>query len=153
VALSGCSVHCHLVQSGSIQMPNLERYFDEIDLARIRRVKELSDIKVRFTTYAGPDPSNISSRAAIVLTYASWEGFYNECAFVYVRFLKELGKRVRETDWMLLLGTFKSEFDALRDKYHSDAARIQFVGNLQLLIECNFEDFDSGVIAANTRSP
>jgi hypothetical protein len=131
-------------------MPDVDSYFDEIDVARMRRAKELSEIKFKFTTPAGPDPSNISSRAVIVLTYASWEGFYNECARVYVRFLKELGKRVRETDWMLLLGAFKADFDSLRDRHHSDSARMEFVVNLQTLLECNFDKFDGSVIAARS---
>ena len=131
-------------------MPDLDVYFDEIDAARTRRARELSEIKFRFTTSVGPDPSNISSRAVIVLTYASWEGFYNDCVTVYVRFLKELGKRVRETDWMLLLGAFKADFDSLRDRHHSDVARMEFVVNLQSLLECGFDKFDGSVITARS---
>jgi RiboL-PSP-HEPN len=67
-------------------MPDIDKYFDEIDAARTRRAKELSEIKLRFTSNLDPDPSNINSRAVIVLTYASWEGFYNECIRAYVRF-------------------------------------------------------------------
>jgi MAE_28990/MAE_18760-like HEPN len=131
-------------------MPNVDSYFDEIDAARTRRARELSEIKLRFTAPVGPDPSNISSRAVIVLTYASWEGFYNECVDVYVRFLRDLGKRVRETDWMLLLGAFKAGFDSLRDRHHSDMARIEFVVSLQSLLDCGFDKFDDSVITARS---
>jgi hypothetical protein len=43
-------------------MPDLELYYDEIDAARVRRARELSDIKFRFTSSPEPDPSNINSK-------------------------------------------------------------------------------------------
>jgi MAE_28990/MAE_18760-like HEPN len=92
-------------------MPDVEKYYDEIDAARARRARELSDIKLMFTTKAGPDPTNINSRAVIVLTYASWEGFYNECVRAYISFLKERGGKVRDMDWMLLVGAFRADFN------------------------------------------
>lgn len=49
-------------------MPDLERYYNEIDAARARRARELSEIKFRFADVPAPDPSNIASKAAIVLT-------------------------------------------------------------------------------------
>src|SRR5208282_6399087 len=99
-------------------MPEIDLYFDAIDAARIRRVKELSEIKRRFGSDHTTDPSGVSSKAAVVLTYANWEGFYNECLQTYMEFLRERGKKVRETDWMLLVCAFHREFESLRDKNH-----------------------------------
>jgi len=131
-------------------MPDLDVYLDEIDVARSRRARELSEIKFRFTSHSGPDPSNINSQSVIVLTYASWEGFYNECVAAYVRFLKEKGGKVRETDWMLLLAVFKPDLDSLWDKNHADDARYEFVKNMKERLECGYEQIYSGVLA--TRS-
>jgi hypothetical protein len=131
-------------------MLDADTYLDEIDTARVRRARELSEIKFRFTTSGSADLSYVGSRAAIVLTYASWEGFYNECVQIYVRFLRDLGRKVRDTDWMLLLGAFHADLESLKDRQHSENARMEFVKNLQTLLECGFEKFDIRVIA--TRS-
>jgi len=64
--------------------------------------------------------------------------------------LKDLGKRVREIDWMLLLGAFHTDLESLKDRHHSDAARMEFVGNLRTLLECGFDKFDGRVIAAKS---
>jgi hypothetical protein len=53
-------------------MPNVDTFFDEIDTARIQRVKELSEIKFRFRCESGADPQSIASKAVVVLAYANW---------------------------------------------------------------------------------
>jgi len=131
-------------------MPDLDNYLDEIDAARVSRARELSEIKFKFAESTSSDFLYIYSRAAIVLAYASWEGFYNECVRTYIRFLSDLGKKVREIDWMLLLGAFHSDLESLKDRHHSDNARIDFIRKLQTLLECGFDKFDGRVIA--TRS-
>ena len=129
-------------------MPDVNKYLDEIDIARTRRAKDLSQIK--FTCQAVKDFSLIGSRSAIVLTYANWEGFYNECARIYVCFLRETGKMIRESDWMLLLGAFHTNLEALKDRHHSDDARIEFIQNLKPLLDCGFDKFDIQTIAARS---
>jgi hypothetical protein len=131
-------------------MPDVDKYFDEIDAARARRARELSEIKFRFTHMPGSDPLSVNSHAVIVLTYASWEGFYNECARAYVRFLQDRGGKVRDTHWMLLLGALKRDFESLRDRNHSDDARQEFVSNLKARLECGFDAIDSSVIEAKS---
>jgi hypothetical protein len=131
-------------------MLNVDRYFDAIDVARVRRVRELSEIKRRFGADPAADPSNVNSKAAVVLAYASWEGFYNECVDIYVAFLTERGGKVRETDWMLLVGAFNPDFESLRSKNHSVDARHQFVANLKTRMECGFDVFDRTTIQAKS---
>ena len=120
-------------------MPNIDKYFDAIDVARTRRVKELSEIKRTFGDDRGTDPSNVLSKAAVVLAYANWEGFYNECVRAYIQFLTERGRKIRETDWMLLVGAFGSDFKSLRARNHSVEAKHQFVANLKARLECGFK--------------
>jgi RiboL-PSP-HEPN len=131
-------------------MPPIDRYFDEIDVARIQRVKELSEIKYRFSADGAPDPANIRSKAVVVLTYANWEGFYNECVRAYVRFLQERGGKVRDTDWMLLIGAFSPDFEALRARNHSAEAKRQFIADLKARLECGFDVLDISVVEARS---
>jgi len=131
-------------------MPDIDRYFEEIDAARIRRARELSEIKRNFSADKGPDPAGVNSKAAIVLTYANWEGFYNECIRSYLHFLMERGRKVRDTDWMLLVGTFNRDFEALRAKNHSADAKRQFVADLKAHLDCRFDAFDSTIIEARS---
>jgi hypothetical protein len=131
-------------------MPDLERCYDEIDAARVRRARELSDIKYRFASSSEPDPSNINSKAVIVLAYANWEGFYNECARAYIRFLQECGGKIRDRDWMMLVGALNADLESLKDRNHSDEARHEFVGNLKTHLECGFDAISSGFIEAKS---
>jgi len=131
-------------------MPDINRYFDVIDAARTRRARELSEIKHKFGDDRVPDPTGVNSKAVAVLTYANWEGFYNECVRIYVQFLTECGKKVRETDWMLLVGAFVRDFEALRARNHSNHAKRQFVSDLKARLECGFESFDCATIEARS---
>jgi hypothetical protein len=131
-------------------MPDLDQYFDEIDAARIRRVRELSEIKRKFSSDRVPDLAGVNSKATVVLTYANWEGFYNDCARTYIRFLRERGGKIRDTDWMLLLGAFHADFESLRARSHSYDARRQFVADLQVRLECGFESFDDTIVEARS---
>ena len=131
-------------------MPDLDQYFDEIDVARIRRARELSEIKRRFSTDRVADPAGVNSKATVVLTYANWEGFYNDCVRAYIRFLRDRGGKIRDTDWMLLLGAFHADFESLKARSHSYDARRQFVEDLQVRLECGFDSFDDAVVEARS---
>lgn len=131
-------------------MPDIDRYFDTIDAARVRRTRELSEIKRKFSTEGSADPTGVNSKAVVVLTYANWEGFYNECVRSYVQFLKERGGKVRETNWMLLVGAFTPDFESLRAKNHSSDSKRQFVATLKTRLECGFDTFDSATIEARS---
>lgn len=131
-------------------MPDISRYFDAIDSARIRRAKELSEIKNKLGGDRATDPSGVNSKAAVVLAYANWEGFYNECVHEYVRFLEERGGKIRETDWMLLVGAFDPDFESLRARNHSSDAKRDFVANLKQRLECGFASFDKSTVQARS---
>jgi hypothetical protein len=129
-------------------MPDIERFFDDIDNNRSRRARELSEIKKRFSD--GMDSFGIGSKAVVVLTYAHWEGFYNDCVKSYVDFLKANGGRIRDNDWMMLSGALIGEFQSLYDRKHSHEARGDFVKNLRALIDCEYNRFESEVIEARS---
>jgi hypothetical protein len=131
-------------------MPELDSFFDEIDTARVRRAKELSEIKRSFGQLATNDVYGIASKAVVVLAYANWEGFYNECVRTYLRFLVQQGGKVRDRDWMLLVGAFHEDFESLRDRNHSFESRQAFVKNLRTRIDCGFEAVNRIIVEARS---
>jgi hypothetical protein len=131
-------------------MPKLDDFFDEIDTARVRRAKELSEIKRSFGQLAANDIYGIASKAVVVLAYANWEGFYNECVRAYIRFLVEKGGKVRDQDWMLLVSVFHADFESMRDRNHSLESRQAFVKNLQSRIDCGFDEVDGKTVEARS---
>jgi hypothetical protein len=92
----------------------------------------------------------IGSKAVVVLAYAHWEGFYNDCVKSYLKFLTALGGRIRDAEWMMLVGALASSFQTLQDKRHSDEARREFVGRLQSIIDCGFDEFRTEVVLSRS---
>ena len=131
-------------------MVDINNFFDGIDTARIRRARELWEIKRICGSLGISDPEGINSKATIVLCYAAWEGFYNDCVEVYFQFLRDRGGRVRDTDWMLLIAAFSRDFDSLRDKHHSAHARREFIKNLQTRLNCGFDALDQRRIGSQS---
>jgi hypothetical protein len=131
-------------------MAEVAKFFDSIDIARVQRVKELSEIKRAFINASSNDPFSVASKAVIVLTYANWEGFYNECARIYLDFLAEAKTRVADAGWLMLTGALSAEFDALRSRNHSAEAKREFVAKLQARVTCGFDDFDRSVVMARS---
>jgi hypothetical protein len=131
-------------------MNDLNEFFDEIDVARIRRVKELSEIKRTFGKLTDGDVYGVASKAVVVLAYANWEGFYNECVRSYLKFLVEKGGKVRDNDWLLLVGALNADFESMRDRNHSLESRRTFVQNLQTQIDCGFDAIDRKVVEARS---
>ena len=131
-------------------MPALEDYFDEIDSSRARRIRELSEIKRIFRGSVVADPFDVRSKALVVLSYAVWEGFYNECVNIYCRFLKNDGKVIADVSWNMLVGALTAELNSLRDRHHSMAARLDFVDKLKTRVVSGFDAFDESVVMARS---
>jgi hypothetical protein len=130
---------------------NIDDYFDDIDAARTIRVRELSELKRLFGTQsATADPLGVQSKALVVLSYAAWEGFYNECVDAYCDFLQTRGKKVSDAGWKMLVGALGAEFDSLRDRNHSPVAKREFVEKLQTRLACDFTDFDRKIVKARS---
>lgn len=131
-------------------MPDIDKYFDDIDVARVRRAKELSAIKRSFGPLVSSEPFGVASKAVVVLSYAHWEGFYNDCVRTYLDFLREKGGRVRDNDWMLLLSAFHADLESMRDRNHSFESRQQFIANLRVQLDCGFDAVDTTFIEARS---
>jgi hypothetical protein len=131
-------------------MQPFEACLAEIDASRISRSRELSDIRSEFSVGKADHRLPLYSRAAIVLAYANWEGFFNDCVRSYLRFQTERNVPVRDVDWRLLCGVLESGFDRLRDRHHSIRARLEFVENLAPAIEHGFDQFDEKILLAKS---
>ena len=131
-------------------MVDINNLFEEIDAANNRRTRELLGIKGVCGSTRTSDPEGTNSKATIVLCYATWEGFYNDCIEIYFQFLRSRGGRVRDTDWMLLLTAVGRDFDSLRDKHHSANARREFIKNLQTRLDCGFDELDQERIGSRS---
>ena len=131
-------------------MATIEDYFDEIDSSRIHRIRELSELKRIFSTTTETDPLGVGSKALVVLTYAAWEGFYNDCVETYCRFLVDIGKKVKDAGWNMLVGSLSREFESLRARNHSPVAQREFVESLKTRLSSDFADFDKSVVKARS---
>src|ERR1044072_9187602 len=97
-------------------MPDPASYLDEIDQARQSRVRELSEMKFRFTTTPDDSPFLINSKTAIVLSYSHWEGFYNDCINTYIKCLKDGNYTVRSICWSMMVGSLSAALARLKDR-------------------------------------
>ena len=97
-------------------MNDVIKNIEKIDALRLRRAKELSELKVRMTEAGKNSKYGVHSKAVIVLVYANWEGFYNECVHCFIDALKSGGKKVSDISWPLLVGALKPNLQRLRDK-------------------------------------
>lgn len=131
-------------------MPELEQYFDRLDAERVSRVRELTAIRRSFGSSGDASLSTVHSKATVVLCYAVWEGFYNECVSEYFSFLKDKGGKVKRSDWMLLLGAISASLESLRNRNHSDLARFDFVRDLKMGIESGFDNVDPKCVRARS---
>lgn len=129
----------------------IDDFFDDIDAARTNRVKELSEIKRLFgNSSSDTDPLGVQSKALVVLSYAAWEGFYNECVDAYCDFLQTRGRKVSDAGWKMLVGALGAEFEALRSRNHSPLAKRDFVEKLRARLACDFTDFDRKSVKARS---
>ena len=135
-----------MAQNGSTPMARVEQYFDEMDSARIFRIRELSEINRLFGGSDDSDRLGLRSKALVVLTYAMWEGFYNECVEIYCRFLSDEGKKITDVAWNMLVGALSSDFERLRARNFSRIGQQKFVESLRERLSSDFENYDASVV-------
>ncbi|RQW71838.1 hypothetical protein EBB56_05320 [Halomonas sp. YLB-10] len=131
-------------------MNDLSQNVDQIDGLRLRRAKELSELKVRMTEAGKFSNYGVHSKAVIVLAYAHWEGFYNECVRHFIDSLESHNKKVREVSWSMLVGVLKPNLQKLRDRNHSSEAESQFVDGLRATMDKGFSEFDANVVMSRS---
>jgi hypothetical protein len=125
-------------------------FLTEIDSIRLRRAKELSEIKVRMSELDSVAQFGIQSKAVIVLSYAHWEGFYNDCISLYIDFLREERKSVSDVSWPMLIGLLQPDFQRLRDRNHSQLATVAFVRRFEQAMRSDFSGFDKEIVSSRS---
>lgn len=129
--------------------PNV--YSDEIDSSRSRRARELSAIGGLIKNSDVSDAEKIAvAKAVLMLCYANWEGFFTDCVSTYWKFLRDRGGRIRDTNWMLLLGAISPDLDSLHQKNHTRNARRDFVKNLRQRLDSEFDNIDEKFITPSS---
>lgn len=131
-------------------MSDITSYIDKIDADRLRRARELSELKVRMTELNGLSKYGVNSKALIVLAYAHWEGFYNECVNHYIEALRTYNRKVCDVSWLLLIGVLKPDLQRLKNRNHSPAAEVEFIERLKSLLNNDFSCFDSMAIKSRS---
>ena len=131
-------------------MIDIDSFFNDIDRKRFERVRELAEMNHRFTSSDMNFSYDINAKAIIVLAYAHWEGFYNECIQTYISLLQEKGCKVKDISWNLLYGLLSNKLTRLKDKNHSPKATCDFISELYHLIDMDFENFDINVISSRS---
>ena len=130
-------------------MPDVFTFIAALDGRRSQRARELSELKTRMVG-AAPDPYDLNSKSVIVLSYANWEGFYNDCISIYLEYLKHTGIKTVKPHWAMLVGALDADFARLRDKNHSYDAKTDFVEVLQSKITSTFDEFDAKCLLARS---
>lgn len=106
----------------------------ELATERVRRVRELSNARLLFI-----DASNslkvAASHGLIVLCYAHWEGYYNFCTRVYVRYINSLGVRTLDINPALLACEIDPFLDSLRSKDFKVQHRPKFARDVYSKVE------------------
>jgi hypothetical protein len=132
-------------------MRKLDSYLNEIDMIRSERAREMSSLKMLFSGVArDSDVFGLHSKAVVVLCYAHWEGFYNDCARIFLQFLEESRLTVSNVKWSMMAGLLLPDLTRLRDKNHSHQAICEFIENLNSKLTENFSAFEKRMIGARS---
>lgn len=130
-----------MAKIGLTQMVAIEHFFDELDSVRIARARELTELKSFARSELVDARKGLLTKSVIVLSYAHWEGFYNECVAQYVKLLTARGDLVKDIEWRLLVGVIRGSLDGLRDSNFSDKSKVIFIDNLKDELEADFTQF------------
>ena len=122
----------------------------ELDSVRVRRAKELSDVKQLQFRAGHVDPYGVVTKAVIVLSYSHWEGFFNDCVDCYLSYLRQSGCQVQSMRWTLVSGLLTSDLQRLRDKNHSLEATREFTESLENRLGEGFQSFDATLLKSRS---
>lgn len=115
-----------------------DEFVAEIDAGRIWRVKELSNFRALAMLHSGGTYEESIARAAVVIAYSHWEGFWSDCIDAYMRFHTKLGRRPVLVNRNFLIGMLGSGFRSLKDRNFSDEAKREFVSEIFTGLKADF---------------
>lgn len=117
---------------------------DQFSLLEWRK-KELGDIKAS-ADILGSSYLGLSTRSALLLCYAHWEGAFADNTRLMLDFLRDRRVKVSDIGQGFLLGFIDRELDRLRDKNHSPEARVAFAEYMSNIADADISSFRESVI-------
>lgn len=109
-----------------------------LDAARIWRVRELSDFRALTAMHGASSYNSAIARAAVVIAYSHWEGYWSDCIEAYLAFRILEGRRPFLVNKDLMLGVLDAEFSSLRDRNFSDVSKRQFLRSVFAAMKADF---------------
>jgi hypothetical protein len=129
-------------------------FSSSLALERARRARALSDVRVLYAR-ADDQLKHVAAQAVIVLCYASWEGYFNFCADVYISHVNSLRRPLVELNPALLACVIDRHLESLKDRdfrpehkpsfarsVYSEAQALAVEGNTGLLKAASNLDYD-----------
>ena len=126
------------------------QFFDEIDLHRARRIREISTLKVLCSYHSPTVLSNVLKKSFIVGCYGHWEGFYNECVDAFVSAAIKQNLEVKDVSWSLMVGVFESDLRSVKDRNHSRESHVELIESLRTKSGSKFDRFDRTCIKSRS---
>lgn len=102
---------------------------------RSRRVRGLSNSRALYIN----SPENlkeVGGQSLIVLCYAHWEGYFNYCVELYVKYVNGLDRLIRQINPSLLACEIEPYLLSLRDRNFKVNLRTEFARNMSKVMEC-----------------
>lgn len=121
-------------------------YLDKLNLDRIWRLRELSDLRMLHGKAVEKREKEATSRSIVVLTYAHWEGYCSSCASTYIDFLESQGVAYSALPPNMLLGALCKALDSYRDTADNLISWRKLVNAFQVAHGSVASKFDHSVI-------
>lgn len=115
-----------------------DQYLAELDADRIWRVKEISNFRSLIANQTADHFRECLGRAAVVMAYSHWEGYWSECVKAYIAYLSKRYPRPVLVNRNFIVGMISSHFDRLRNRNFSDLAKKEFVDGFFAAVKGDF---------------
>lgn len=131
-------------------MAAIDQYFDAFDKDRSRRAKELSSLLDLYSVAKSSPAEESAARATVVLCYANWEGFYNECVEHFFGFCALRALSASQISWNLLIGVLSADFSMVYNRNNSRDAQLEFLSGLHVKLASMAAEVDRTVVSARS---
>lgn len=120
--------------------------FAAFDKSRIWRLLELSDMRALYHSVEVESQKILLVRAATVISYAHWEGYYADCCEIYYEFIEKIGVRCVDVNEDISLALITSEFDRLFSRGNNVESKLEFYRSIRKHEERSLKGADRSLI-------
>lgn len=131
-------------------MATIDHFFDAVDSDRQRRAKELNGLLALYAAVPAGSLQVSAARATVVLCYANWEGFFNECVEHFFEFCALKGILASQVSWNLLLGVFAPDFEMVFNRNNSRESQLKFLASMQGRLGSLTTDVNQNIVQARS---